>query len=184
MSHHHHGFTFIELLVVIGLTALLFSVGIPSFASISERAYSGGISRQLFAQVNFARSTAVSLNRVITLCASDDGIVCNKYGSNHLLVFSDDNNNRQRDEDEVIYTHTQIPGDGALVFAVSRGAHYMRFEPDGRAIEFGHITYCPASGSAHNAQSVIISFSGRPRMARDRNSDGIREDANGRNISC
>lgn len=184
MSHHHHGFTFIELLLTIGLATLLFAVGIPSFASISERAYSGSISRQLFVQVNVARSTALNLNRVVTLCTSDNGVVCNKYGSNYILVFSDDNNNRQRDSNEVVYSHTQVAGDGTLRFAVSRGAHYMRFEPDGRAIEFGHITYCPASGRAQNIQSVIVSFSGRPRMARDRNNDGIREDANGRNISC
>lgn len=184
MLRHYHGFTLIELVMVLGLAIILIAVGIPSFASISEQAQSNSISRQLFVQVNFARSTAVNLNRVVTLCASKDGVVCNKYGSSHVLVFSDDNKNRQRDNHEMIYAHTQIAGEGSLRFAVSRGAHHMRFEPDGRAVEFGHITYCPANGRAQNAQSVIVSFNGRPRMARDRNNDGIREDANGRNITC
>jgi len=184
MSHTHNGFTLIELIVVLALAGIVLGIGIPSLNHLSEQVHAARISRQLMVQVNFARATALNLNRTVTLCPSADGIICSKTGSRHWLVFSDQNNNRRIDGDETVYTHTRVPGKGAIRFAVSRGANYMRFEPDGRAIEFGNITYCPAASNGKYIQSVIVSFNGRPRLARDRNGDGIPEDANGRNISC
>jgi type IV fimbrial biogenesis protein FimT len=48
----------------------------------------------------------------------------------------------------------------------------------------GNFLYCAAGGAATEARMVIVNPQGRLRIARDRNGDGIVEDAAGRPVSC
>lgn len=70
------GFTVIELLISVTIVSILLAVAVPSFNNMirDNRVLSGANS--LAAGVAFAKSEAVGRGRMVTLCPSTDGLVC------------------------------------------------------------------------------------------------------------
>jgi type IV fimbrial biogenesis protein FimT len=76
------GFSLLELMVVVSITAILLTVGIPSFQSTMLRARGAALADTLITSIYFARSEAVSRNALVSLCASIDGVACNGAATN------------------------------------------------------------------------------------------------------
>lgn len=61
------GFTLIELMVVVGIAALIMTLAAPSFTSLIEMQKLRGVSAQLVTDMQFARSEAISRNTVVRI---------------------------------------------------------------------------------------------------------------------
>ncbi len=48
----------------------------------------------------------------------------------------------------------------------------------------GTVLYCPPSGDPRHAGQIIVSLTGRTRLARDTDKNGIPEDSGGRDLVC
>jgi type IV fimbrial biogenesis protein FimT len=179
-----HGFTLLELLITLTITAILASLAIPAFANTIKRNNALTMAYQMMTLVQLARREAITKRVPITLCGSSDGFTCDKVDAESFLVFNDANENRRLDNTETLYFNSLLKDRGTFYFRVSRGADYLRFRPQGTAIEFGNITYCPADGDERYGVHWILNIGGRLRLAQDKNRDGIVEDANGKNIQC
>lgn len=68
-----HGLTVIELLVVIALIAIVLAVAIPGFGELLERRRVEGVANELSADLQYARSEAVSRQVAVTLTTAADG---------------------------------------------------------------------------------------------------------------
>ena len=82
------GFTLIELLTAIGLAALLLSMAVPALDSFTRNARQTGAVNDFVSSMHIARSTAVTTNARVTICASDSGNVCEAVAWNQgWIVF-------------------------------------------------------------------------------------------------
>ena len=61
------GFTLVEMMVVIVLTAILLALALPSFNSLIEKYRVEGMASALMASVSHARSEAVRRGQVVTI---------------------------------------------------------------------------------------------------------------------
>jgi type IV fimbrial biogenesis protein FimT len=72
-----HGFTLIELVVVIAVAAVLLGIAVPSFRTFNQNSRLATQANSLVYALNLARSQAVSLDQPVQVCASSDGATCN-----------------------------------------------------------------------------------------------------------
>jgi type IV fimbrial biogenesis protein FimT len=70
------GFTLIELMVVVVISAILLTVAVPSFESLIKKSNVDSLQSQLASGLATARTEAASRNKVISICASSDGAQC------------------------------------------------------------------------------------------------------------
>ena len=99
-------------------------------------------------------------------------------------MFADPNNRKRLAADGDVLLETQVSSIGRLA-AAPKSRRYFQFTPLGHARgTMGNITWCAQQDSPDKRQQLIITLSGRVRLAIDTNGDGIREKADGSKISC
>lgn len=76
LRHHQSGFTLVELMVAIGLVAILASLAIPSWTEIQVRGAVRAAVNDISGSLVRAQRQAGDLKAPVTLCASNDGINC------------------------------------------------------------------------------------------------------------
>jgi len=164
-----HGFTLIELMIAIGLTALLLSMAVPALGSFVANARLTGAVNDFVASMHAARSTAVTTNSRVTICASASGNNCEAVGWDQgWIVFTDTDSDQAVDVNETIVS----TGEGAEGLSIQSGefAASLTYRPNGRVMNAsingsaGEFTVCDARGGAH-AKVLIVDLSGRPRFS-------------------
>lgn len=79
-SRNMHGFTLYELMVTVGIAALILSFGVPGFQSFMQNNRAATHANDLVTALNLGRSEATRRGVIVELCASSDGATCS--GSN------------------------------------------------------------------------------------------------------
>ncbi len=89
---HISGLTLVELLVTLSIAAILVVIAVPSLNDSQTRRKIAGEQRDLKLDLAFARSEAVSRNEYVSICSSDDGLVCRNSDdwSDGWIIFVDD----------------------------------------------------------------------------------------------
>ncbi len=179
------GFTLLELLSVLAIAALLFSLAVPGFYSFSANSKARNSIHKLSGVLQVSRSHAVNHQKPVRVCPSQNGISCQNLAWQHgILAFEDLNENLHLDATETrIYYQAPFIEYASLNWNALR--NHILFSGAGLPVgQAGTFTYCPDSGDAHFAHGLIISFSGKMRQAEDNNHDGIRESGDQKNIIC
>ena len=70
------GFTLVEIIVVVGLVAILSAIALPNFNTFMAKRRVNAVVNQLAASVKLARSEAQAVGRNVSICATSDGLVC------------------------------------------------------------------------------------------------------------
>ena len=163
------GFTLIEMMIGIGLMALLLSMAVPALQMFSNNARQTGAVNDFVSSMHAARSTAVTINSRVTVCPSFSGLGC-AAGSwdQGWIVFTDPNSNQILDVNETIVA----TGDGiaGVTIASAEFASFVTYRPNGRVMNAsvngsaGQFTVCDGRGSSH-AKVMIVDLSGRPRFS-------------------
>jgi type IV fimbrial biogenesis protein FimT len=166
VSQLEKGFTLIELMLVIAVAAILAGVAVPQFSSLSQNARMGSARNGLFSAFKLARGIAIAQRAHVVVCASDSNTPSERCGGNWdqgVLVFVDQNRNRQHEANEKVLT--QI---GAATFAqlgVQGSRRLTSFGPDGRSGGSNQTLALCAPGLS-GGLSVVISNAGRVRMGK------------------
>ncbi len=159
------GLTLLEMLLVMGLVAVLAGAGVPLFRSVLLEARMTAAVNALVHTAHLARNAAQMDAREVVVCRSIDALQCAPAGnwSSGWIVFV----NRDRDDPPAVDVDERIlqaTGSQALpVISSNRRAYVLRPFPL-RATN-GSVVFCDVRGAAE-ARAVIISYSGRPRVAR------------------
>lgn len=89
MRHQMNGFTLIELMVTLVVTAIVLSIAIPSFQSQMLNNRSIALGEDFASAINFTRAEAVKRAGRVSLCASDDGETCSGSWNDGFIAFVD-----------------------------------------------------------------------------------------------
>src|SRR5690606_17773989 len=145
-----------------------------------------GLMREIQDAVSLARHVAIHENLITTVCRSDDGLRCQGDWMDGSIVFTDANANHVLDgEDRLLHRREASTLPGTLLFRAFGNRQHLQF--DGRGLtrfQNGNFTYCPSDGDRRLIRQLILSFSGRTRMAWDANGDGVVENSQGEAVSC
>ncbi len=167
MHIRKRGFTLYELVVTMGLVAILFTLGIPSFAASLARQRQHVEIDALFHAVHLARKESIMRRKVVSLCPSLDGKTCSpdKDWSRGWLMFE----NKDRDSpprvdsgEPVLTRHVVAEG---VTIQANRRAFTLR-ATFLRATN-GTFVVCDVSNRI-SPKALVISYTGRPRVARRR----------------
>lgn len=121
------GFTLIELMIVVVLSAILLGLAVPSFTSFIERNRVESQLSALTSAVNLARVEAIRRGSGVTICPSTDGKVCADISdwTTGWIVFVDPTNRGKVDTGEVILRIYQAVDN--LIITNTTPAKYISF---------------------------------------------------------
>lgn len=164
------GFTVLELLIALGILALLLGVAVPSFGALRRHADLTAATNQLLWALHFARSSAIRDGIPVTLCLTADDVSCvpspDSAGRGWLVIgrpagavgLSPEPNG----EDGQLLHQFRLPA--ALAVYGSRPA--VTFWPASRAGMTSTFDLCEV-GERPRGRAVIVSQTGRPRVSAE-----------------
>jgi len=162
------GFTLIELMVVVAVSAILIAVAAPNLTDMATSAKLNSISDRWMASAHLARSEAIKRNRLVTLCASTDGSTCATSGG--AQVWS----SGWVIGHTVAGTWTVIEQEAALAsgyrLEVASGAtpiYSVVYQPTGVDSTTATATVCRSKPSGNLQQrSIDLSITGRTQLSK------------------
>ena len=169
------GYSLFELLMTLGLVALLTSLGVPSLGGLVADKRLRVEVDALFHAIYLARTESVARRRVVSICPSLDGRYCDPdYDwSAGWIVFVNKGLRKslERADDEVLLRHHQV-SESSRITSNRRGFSLRSTEL--RATN-GTLVFCDRAGRTEN-RAVVVSYTGRPRVTR--------ADSGGRPYQC
>jgi len=159
------GYSLFELVMTLGLVALLTTIGLPSLGSLAADKYLRTEVDALFHAIYLARTESIARRRVVSICPSLDGQYCDpSYDwSNGWILFVNKGmkDPLRRDDDEVVLRHHQV-SETSRITANRKGFSLRATEL--RATN-GTIVFCDRAGRAES-RALVVSYTGRPRVTR------------------
>ncbi len=159
------GYTLPEMMFVVALVAATLGLSVPTFRDLGlDTARAREVNAFVHA-LYLARSEAIKRNGVVSLCPSQDGVLCGSAGTpwhSGWLVFV----NRDRDQPAVRDADEELLRVYAAWSAGSVAANRatLSFRPFGQSGTTATFTFCDRRGGP-SARAVIISQTGRPRVS-------------------
>ncbi len=168
--HSVRGFTLIEMMIAVALTALLLSMAVPALDAFTSNARQTSTINDFVSSMHIARSTAVTTNFRTTVCASSNGVNCEAVSWDQgWIVFSDRDSDQAVDNDETIVAASD--GADGLDIRSPEFGQFLMYRPNGRVMTVsaagnsGQFTVCDGRGADH-AKVLIVDLSGRPRLSK------------------
>ncbi|MCB1845347.1 MAG: GspH/FimT family pseudopilin [Halioglobus sp.] len=164
------GFSLYELLLTLGIAAIVMTLGLPSFGRIAANQRIRAQIDPVFHAIHLARKISITRRQVVTLCPSADQSQClesNDWSSGWIMFVNVDRDMPAwRDDDETL-------------LAVHRGDARVRIEANRRSFTLratelratnGTLLFCDRAGRA-SSRALVVSYTGRPRVS-DRDTSG------------
>lgn len=168
------GFSLFELIVTLGLVALILTIGVPSFGNIVANQRLRTDVDAVFHAIHLARKESIARRRVVSICPSVDGQQCDRTrdwsGGWMTFVNIDRDWPAVRDADEPVLRHNLVASANQVI--ANRESFSLR-STDLRATN-GTLIFCDRSGRART-RAIVVSYTGRPRIAYE-NTRGVAYD--------
>jgi type IV fimbrial biogenesis protein FimT len=177
--NNYRGFSLIDLLITITIAILLGTIGIPNFTHLLQSTQSKAATRDLYTAFQQARTAAISTGKTITFCGSNDGESCEKKWTEYLLIFTDENQDKIAQAEEIILKDAFNKRGVNLITRVSLGLSYTKISSDGSAKFAGSVIYCPDNGDPRYMNRVTWNRVGRPYLGVDIDEDNLIDAPNG-----
>ncbi len=165
MCHNNQGFTLYELLLTLGLMAVLTAIAVPSFGAYLSRAEQTLEINALFHAVHRARKASIMRRKVVSICPTPDGFQCGSmddWSTGWLLFENTDADSPPRvDDGEPILDHHPV-GDSIAIVANRRG---FTLRATVKRATNGTLIVCDRRERA-GPRALVVSYTGRPRIAR------------------
>jgi type IV fimbrial biogenesis protein FimT len=160
------GFTLVELLVAIAISAILLTIAVPSYRGARLNSQLRASANDLIGSINLARSEAIKRGTTVTLCASADGDNCGgAWNEGWLVLWEGD----ALHEPEIIQSIRGIPGGFKLI--ESEGNDTLRFRSTGVDTTAATFTWCRSSPSASQERVISMDATGRAFVKRTSTGD-------------
>lgn len=181
---HNAGFTLIELMVTVGLAAILMAVAIPNMRDFMRNNRLTGTVNDLLHSLQVARTEAIKRqNGSVVVCGTANPTAgaptCDYNNFNGWIVFQDlDNNWQVNGADVVIERHSLV--DASVTVKTDASDRIISFgpsgfeNPNGARINTRTVVACDVRGiqrygTASTARALLITQTGRARATSDWN---------------
>lgn len=170
------GVTLLEAMFSIAVLSVLVALAAPTFADLKLNADRTTTVNEFFHALFLARSESLKRGEVVSVCRSSNGETCADASapwSAGWIVFvnADRDEPAQRDVDEPLLAVYSA----RTTISISSNRATYSFRPGVQGVVNGTIVFCDRRGSEH-ARAIIISHTGRPRVAQ--------RDSSGRALAC
>ncbi len=173
------GFTLIEILIACAIVAIIAAASTSSFSLMIEQSRKNKDISRLLLIIRSTRQNSVNSSTTTVLCPTLDKKNCQRNWKLPLIVFSDLNKNKKRDDNEAILN--QYPSFSEADIRIKYPKSQIRFNEKGMANYYnGTLAYCLNDATA----GIIISRIGRIRFAQDLDGDHIPDVNSSTSVSC
>ena len=178
MTTSKRGMTVIEILITLTITLLLLTSVGPKLNHWMNRVLLDHEIKRFYQLFKQARHSAITSRKNVVICSLDSTQNCHKTLNQSMTIFQDnDHNHRYTSTDTIIQRPTLSEH-----FASQYPRQRIRFNSSGQAYGYnGTFVICYRKILS---RALVISGTGRIRMAHDRNNDGLSENTRGKNFSC
>lgn len=163
--HNEHGFNLVELIVTVVVLAILAIIATPYILEQLARMEAKRIEGQIESTLALAKAESYIRRQDLLVCLSNNGGICDRDSYKKLLLFLDNNNNKNFDlgVDDLLEEQALEPKYSNLYLRVGNKRNYTKFwgdsgKPRGH---FGHFKYCPTSTYNHTMYQISFSQGGR-----------------------
>ena len=176
------GFTIVELLTVLAVTAVLTSIALPALSRMNASNRMVGEINQFASALRIARNEALKRGGNVEICAARVGtggaLACsNQAGWNEgWLVFP------AATPDAPLAAFQGFSGNDTL--RSLGGFKRFSFNRYGFSARKDTLVLCPPSADPHRARALLLEPSGRVLAAEDNDGSGIVDDIDGNDVSC
>jgi type IV fimbrial biogenesis protein FimT len=175
-SPNSHGWTLVEMLGVLAITATLVSLAAPSMTAMLESVQVGSASNSFLSGLYLARSEAIKRNSPVVLCKSADGVSCAAAGGweQGWIIFHDSNNNGVRESSETLIRREMPLASSLRLTGNQNVARYVSYAPTGATrlagggFQAGTVTVCRQSAFGVEGLQIVLNAAGRPRVQKAR----------------
>jgi len=182
MVLRYSGFSLIELLIVISITAILLTFGTNFMSTVSDRFKANQAISQIQLLLAKARSAALLSNSKVSLCPLNQQLKCSNDWNQELTLFIDSNHNRQLDNNDfVLQQFPALTNHKAL-----RHFNNLAVGFDARGFagyNNGSFSFC-YKGQATIGALFVISRNGRVRFSKSSSPAALPKTSNGKSIPC
>jgi type IV fimbrial biogenesis protein FimT len=163
------GHSLFELIITVGIAALVLSLGVPSFGKMLADHRLKIEVDAIFHAVHVARKESVVRRREVTLCPSRDGQNCTTgfdWSAGWIVFVNLDRDApATRDADEPLLQRHSVSSHNQ----VAANRHSFSFRTTVLRATNGTFIFCDKARRA-SPRALIVSYTGRPRVSRiDRN---------------
>jgi len=183
------GFTLLELIVAISIAGILMAMAIPSFSDMMRDNRLTTYANEFVTSLNIARSEAVKRGTTVTL--RKIGGTGTYWSTSGWNVFVDNDADGTLDAgEEIIRTYNALPNGYTLVGDNTNITNYLSYKPNGMTnVLIPGFVLCDNRDGNNTIERytarIIYIKTGRIRMAKDSNGDGIPENDSNVNVtSC
>jgi len=182
-----HGFSLIELLVVMAIAAVLLGIGVPNMQQYVVSSRLSTAANDFFTALNLARSEAVRRGAQVTLITN--GAANSRDWTSGWTMFVDANSDGALSAGEEVLRVGAAQDAPMTIFGSANFGTSVAFDSSGRLTSGGgsfvicHGTALVADGIARS-RALILNSAGRARIAFDSNGDKIPETDTGAVPNC
>ncbi len=171
-AHRAHGFTLVELLIIIAMVSILAAIAVPSMGELHRQNKLTSVINNYSAAHRLARNEAVARGKAVTVCkrstADANIIACdadNNWESGWVVFVNTDRDNPAVvDADETVLQVIQpIPVNYTLRSSGVSGNH-VTYHPTGDTQASGTFVLC-SNGLLNQARMLAIDVNGRIRVS-------------------
>lgn len=186
MNKNNHGFTLIELIVVMAVFAILVAIAAPSYTAFTDSSRRASQVNVFNGSLSYARSEAIKRNSTVSVCARSAGAeTCSGLNNwkDGWLVFDDINNNGLFAAPDTLLRVFDPTTSGSTI--TKKVAPYtVTYRGSGFISAASEFKYCSGGSRATDARAIIVSKTGRSRLSIDTDSNKIHEDGSGADLIC
>jgi type IV fimbrial biogenesis protein FimT len=167
------GFTIIELMVTLGVVAILIAVAVPSFSSMVKGNRLSTQVNMVMADIHLARSESVKRGVRVIMCRSASpnittptcGGTAQDWSTGYLVFTGEDGNNTYQAGTDTLIRRGQPAQDGVDLHTSSTWNNNLEINPSGSLNEGGTaiMAVCDDRDKPYGKQ-ITIPLSGIPRM--------------------
>jgi type IV fimbrial biogenesis protein FimT len=150
----HCGFTLVELMIALTISAVLLGLGVPAFTNMVQNTRLTSYANNLVASMLLARGEAIKRNAVVTMCVSADNSACGSGGWEQGWIILAD----------TAVIHSQPAA--AAGYRINGTADRIDFQPTGLGATQTILTICREADDSGTARIVTVNASGRPAVTK------------------